>query len=210
MNFFHKYARNIRTTTRTLIAINEIENELNSKKYGLVWEEHEEAVDAQMKTHIPVFTEDESMEIATLPEAEYNFLLEGDNLHSLYLLEKTHKGKIDVIYIDPPYNTGNKDFIYNDEFVGKDDSFSHSRWLSFISERLRIAYNLLSPDGLIFLSIDDNEQAQLRLLMDDIFSEDNFVICLPRITKKSGKTTSAYDKTTIMFLCTPKENRIFL
>lgn len=195
----------------TLIAINEIENELNSKKYGLVWEEHEEAVDVQMRTHIPVFTEDESMEIAARPEAGYNFLLEGDNLHSLYLLEKTHKGKIDVIYIDPPYNTGNKDFIYNDEFVGKDDSFRHSRWLSFISERLRIAYNLLSPDGLIFLSIDDNEQAQLRLLMDDIFSEDNFVICLPRITKKSGKTTSAYAKNhDYVLVYTKREQDIFV
>lgn len=84
----------------TLIALNEIESELNSKKYGLVWEEHEEAVDVQMRTHIPVFTEDTSREIAALPDGDYNFLLEGDNLHSLYLLEKTHKGRIDVIFID--------------------------------------------------------------------------------------------------------------
>lgn len=179
----------------SLIAINEIEKELTSKKYGLVWEEHEENVDVMMKTNIPVFSEVEDKEIVGDPESEqYNFLLEGDNLHSLKLLEKTHKGKIDVIYIDPPYNTGNKDFIYNDEYVGKEDSFRHSTWLSFLSERLHIAYKLLSNDGLIFLSIDDNEQAQLKLLMDEIFSEDNFIICMPRITKKSGKTTSAYAK----------------
>lgn len=179
----------------SLMAINRIEKELTSKKYGLVWEEHQEEADKKMETHIPVFSEVPEYELV---EGEYdtafNFLLEGDNLHSLKLLEKTHKGKVDVIYIDPPYNTGNKDFIYNDEFVGREDSFRHSTWLSFLSERLRIAHKLLSPDGLIFVSIDDNEQAQLKLLMDEIFSEDNFIICMPRITKKSGKTTSAYAK----------------
>lgn len=83
----------------SLIAINQIENELTSKKYGLVWEEHEEEVDVKMRTHIPVFTEVEEKEIVGNPDSEkYNFLLEGDNLHSLKLLEKTHKGKIDVIY----------------------------------------------------------------------------------------------------------------
>lgn len=179
----------------SLIAINRIEKELTSKKYGLIWEEHQEQVDEKLETHIPVFSEAPEYE---LTEDEYNesfnFLLEGDNLYSLKLLEKTHKNKVDVIYIDPPYNTGNRDFIYNDEFVGKEDSFRHSTWLSFLSKRLRIAYKLLAPDGLIFVSIDDNEQAQLKLLMDEIFSEDNFIICMPRITKKSGKTTSAYAK----------------
>ena len=90
-----------------LIALGEIESELNAKKYGLVWEQHEEAVDVMMRTHIPVFTEDASKEITTSAGGVYNFLLEGDNLHSLRLLEKTHRGRIDVIYIDPPYNTGN-------------------------------------------------------------------------------------------------------
>ena len=83
-----------------LIALGEIESELNAKKYGLVWEQHEEAVDVQMRTHIPVFTEDAEREITAVPGGAYNFLLEGDNLHSLRLLEKTHRGRIDVIYID--------------------------------------------------------------------------------------------------------------
>lgn len=196
----------------SLIAINRIEKELTSKKYGLVWEEHQEEVDKKMETHIPVFSEILEYELI---EDEYNtsfnFLLEGDNLHSLKLLEKTHKGKVDVIYIDPPYNTGNKDFIYNDEFVGREDSFRHSTWLSFLSERLRIAHKLLSPDGLIFVSIDDNEQAQLKLLMDEIFSEDNFIICMPRITKKSGKTTSAYAKNhDYILVYTKREQDIFV
>src|SRR5699024_5684097 len=138
---------------------------LNVKKYGLLWEEHKEFIEEQMKTKIPVFVENETRKIAGNTDLdEYNFLLEGDNLHSLYLLEKTHTNKIDVIYIDPPYNTGNKDFIYNDKIVEKTDGFSHSKWLSFISKRLDIAKKLLSEKGVIFISIDDNEQAQLKLL----------------------------------------------
>lgn len=179
----------------SLMAINRIERELTAKKYGLLWEEHEEAAELQLKTHIPVFTEIEDREIVGDPESGHcNFLLEGDNLYSLGLLKKTHKGKIDVIYIDPPYNTGNKDFVYGDQYIGADDLFRHSMWLSFMAGRLRIAHSLLRRDGVIFLSIDDNEQAQLKLLMDEIFGEENFVICMPRITKKSGKTTSAYAK----------------
>lgn len=196
----------------SLMAINRIEKELTSKKYGLVWEEHQEEVDKKMETYIPVFSEVPKYElIEDENDTSFNFLLEGDNLHSLKLLEKTHRSKVDVIYIDPPYNTGNKDFIYNDEFVGREDSFRHSTWLSFISERLRIAQKLLSPDGLIFVSIDDNEQAQLKLLMDEIFSEDNFIICMPRITKKSGKTTSAYAKNhDYILVYTKREQDIFV
>lgn len=196
----------------SLMAINRIEKELTSKKYGLVWEEHQEEVDKKMETHIPVFSEVSEYELIEDEDNPFfNFLLEGDNLHSLKLLEKTHKGKVDVIYIDPPYNTGNKDFIYNDEFVGREDSFRHSTWLSFLSERLSIAHKLLSPDGLIFVSIDDNEQAQLKLLMDEIFSEDNFIICMPRITKKSGKTTSAYAKNhDYILVYTKREQDIFV
>lgn len=160
---------------KTLAAINEIENALNEKKYGLVWEKHEEAVDVKMKTHIPVFTEDKDKEISAAPGEKYNFLLEGDNLHSLRLLEKTHKGKIDVIYIDPPYNTGNKDFIYDDSYVDDEDTFRHSKWLSFMSERLQLAQTLLNNDGFIAISIDDNEYSQLKCLCDEIYGEPNYL-----------------------------------
>lgn len=160
----------------SLIAINQIENELTSKKYGLVWEEHEEEVDVKMRTHIPVFTEVEAKEIVGASESEqYNFLLEGDNLHSLKLLEKTHKGKIDVIYIDPPYNTGNKDFKYDDTFVDKLDSYKNSKWLSFMWSRLKVAHKLLSSEEIIFISIDDNELYPLKMICDEIFGEQCFV-----------------------------------
>ena len=149
---------------------------LNTKKYGLVWEEHAELVEEEMKTKIPVFVEDEERKITGNPDStDYNFLLEGDNLHSLHLLEKTHAGKIDVIYIDPPYNTGNNDFVYNDAFVDKTDGYSHSKWLSFMEKRLVIARELLSEEGVIFISIDDNEQAQLKLLCDEVFGEGNIL-----------------------------------
>ena len=167
-----------------------IEYELTKKKYGLVWEEHIERVDEELKENIPTFEEIVEKEIISDKEKSYNFLLEGDNLHSLYLLEKTHKGKIDVIYIDPPYNTGNEDFIYDDDFVEIEDGFKHSKWLSFLEKRLKIAHKLLKKEGVIFISIDDKEQAKLRMLCDEIFGEENFITCMPRRTKSSGKTTN--------------------
>lgn len=158
-------------------AITEIENALNEKKYGLVWEEHSEKVDEMLEHNIPIFVEDEKRKIVVDEEEGYNFLLEGDNLHSLKLLEKTHKGKIDVIYIDPPYNTGSKEenFNYDDNRVDKKDSFRHSKWLSFMNERLQITRNLLKDDGLICISIDENEQAPLKLLCDEIYGENNYL-----------------------------------
>jgi adenine-specific DNA-methyltransferase len=166
------------TDDNSLIAIGEIERELTSKKYGLVWEQHEEGVDVKMRTHIPVFVEDKSREIVAKPDGtDYNFLLEGDNLHSLKLLEKTHRGKIDVIYIDPPYNRGKTNFKYDDDYIVEEDGFRHSKWASFMYERLTSAKKLLSKKGLIFIHIDDNEQACLKLLMDDIFG-NNYISTL--------------------------------
>lgn len=156
-------------------AINEIENFLDEKRYGLVWEDHEEEVDVMMRTNIPVFIEEESKKIISEPDKEMNFLLEGDNLHSLYLLEKTHKGKVDVIYIDPPYNTLNEGFTYDDKKVDVNDGFRHSKWISFIEKRMRIAKNLLAPDGIIFISIDDNEYQNIKSLADEVFSNNSFV-----------------------------------
>ena len=172
--------------------LEEVINLLQTKKYGLVWEEHAEIVEEEMKTKIPVFVEDETKKIVeNLDSKNYNFLLEGDNLHSLHLLEKTHAGRIDVIYIDPPYNTGNKDFIYNDRFIDKTDGYRHSKWVSFINKRLEIARELLSDTGVILISIDDNEQAQLKLICDEVFGEENFIACITRNTN-SSKNQSLY------------------
>lgn len=146
------------------------------KKYGLVWENKPEDVEERLRDHLPVFTEVKSRAILSdSPDAPNHILIEGDNLEALTALSYTHEGKIDVIYIDPPYNTGNKDFIYNDSFVDSEDGYRHSKWLSFMNKRLRIAKRLLSDKGVIFISIDDNEQAQLKLLCDDILGERNFV-----------------------------------
>ena len=173
----------------SLIAINQIQSELCSKKYGLVWEKHEESVDVMLRDNIPVFTEDYQKELIYSDIRSCNFLLEGDNLHSLYLLEKTHKGKVDVIYIDPPYNTKNKDFVYDDVYVDVNDGFRHSKWLSFMYERLSVAKKLLSMKGCIFISIDDNEQANLKVMCDEIFGEEKFVALIPW-RKRTAKSCS--------------------
>lgn len=146
------------------------------KSYGLVWEDKPEDVEERLRDNLPVLTEvKERAIISDNPEAPNHILIEGDNLEALTALTYTHAGKIDVIYIDPPYNTGNKDFVYNDSFVDSEDSYRHSKWLSFMSKRLHIAKKLLSDRGVIFISIDDNEQAQLKLLCDTILGGSNFI-----------------------------------
>lgn len=183
LNTISEIKKNI-TDEKMLTNLSMIENELTKKKYGLIWEEHEERVDKELETQIPTFEEIKDKEIVSNPNEKFNFLLEGDNLHSLYLLEKTHKEKIDIIYIDPPYNTGNNDFTYGDETLSKEDEYKHSKWLSFMERRLMIAKNLLSDKGFLFISIDDNEFANLKLLCDSIFGEENFISTLHWKKKK--------------------------
>lgn len=146
-----------------------------------------EKVVVDCETRLPVLAEIDKKKIQKSKESDPTHLvIEGDNYHALSVLNYTHMGKIDIIYIDPPYNTGNKDFIYNDRFVDREDSFRHSKWLSFMAHRLRLAKNLLAETGVIFISIDDNEQAHLRLLCNQIFGEENFAGCVCRAT---GTTT---------------------
>lgn len=176
-------------TAQLLAYIADIEKDIKGKKYGLVFEEHREGIDEVLANNLPVLTEDTDLFIDN--GGQMNFLIEGDNLASLKLLEKTHKGKIDLIYIDPPYNTGNKDFVYDDRFVDSNDTFRHSKWLSFMEKRLQIARNLLSEKGVIFISIDDNEQSQLKLLCDSIFNEQKFV-ALFQWRKRTAKSDVPY------------------
>jgi len=162
------------------------------KTYGLVWENSTEDAFEQLKTQLPILREVKDRQIVNDTETKHypnHILIEGENLQALVALTYTHAGMIDVIYIDPPYNTGNKDFVYNDSFVDTEDTYRHSKWLSFMEKRLKIAKTLLSEKGVIFISIDDNEQANVELLCNEVFGEKNRISKLPRITKSSGKTT---------------------
>lgn len=154
---------------------------LNEKKmYGLVWENHEEAVEEQLREQLPVFREvPERRILSDDADVPNHIIIEAENLHALVALTYTHAGKIDVMYLDPPYNTGNKDFVYNDSYVDSEDSYRHSKWLSFMEKRLKIAKTLLSDKGVVFISIDDNEQANLKLLCDEVFGQENFVALIP-------------------------------
>lgn len=167
-----------------------IEKLESRKKYGLIWDEErtKEQFEKESENALPVLKEVKGKEIKTDPSKPVNILIEGDNYHALSVLNYTHQGKIDVIYIDPPYNTGKKkEFKYNDDWVEKEDSYRHSKWLSFMSKRLCLAKKLLKEEGVIFISIDDNEFAQLKVLCDEIFGEQNFVDCISWEKKSSAK-----------------------
>lgn len=164
----------------------------SQKKYGLVWEDKPEEIETRLVDELPVLTEvPERAIVSDSPDAPNHILIEGDNLEALTALAYTHEGKIDVIYIDPPYNTGNKDFVYNDSFVDAEDSFRHSKWLSFMNRRLRLAKGLLSDNGFIFISISDIEIAQLNLLCKEIFGEQNFVADLVWSNKEGGGSSDS-------------------
>ena len=173
-------------TGNLLSYLSDLEKDVNGKKYGLVFEEHREEIDEVLDTHTPVLTEDKDLFIDN--GGQMNFLIEGDNLASLKLLEKTHKGKIDLIYIDPPYNRGKTDFVYDDDFVVNEDTFRHSKWISFMKSRLEVAKRLLAETGLVFISIDDNEVAALKLLCDEVFGADFFINLFVWQRNSSAKT----------------------
>lgn len=159
----------------------------SQKKYGLVWEDKPEDVEQRMLNEQPVLVEvPERAIISNDAEAPNHILIEGDNLEVLTALSYSHAGMIDVIYIDPPYNTGNKDFVYNDSFVDKEDGYRHSKWLSFMNKRLKIAKGLLSDKGVLFISIDDNEFAQLKMLCNEILGEENHISTLATIMNLKG------------------------
>ncbi|WP_139517968.1 site-specific DNA-methyltransferase [Helicobacter pylori] len=156
-----------------------------------------------------------------------HILIKGDNLDALKILKQSYSEKIKMIYIDPPYNTKNNNFIYDDDFSQSNEevlktldyskekldyiknlfgSKCHSGWLSFMYPRLLLAKDLLKQDGVIFISIDDNEAAQLKLLCDEIFGEGNFVVEMPRLTKKAGKSTNQIAKNHDYVLCYQKNS----
>jgi adenine-specific DNA-methyltransferase len=153
--------------------VKEIKKLEKRKRYGLVWEDKPEKVAELCKEKFPVLKEDSTKEIKIDNNKPVNILIEGDNYHALSVLNYTHKGKIDVIYIDPPYNTGNKDFSYNDKYVDKEDTYRHSKWISFIMKRLKLARGLLKHSGVIFISIGEQEVHNLRHICDELFGENS-------------------------------------
>ncbi|MDD4928976.1 MAG: site-specific DNA-methyltransferase [Gallionella sp.] len=157
---------------------------LTRQKLGLYWEasaiERDAALNADLV--LPRLVEELSCSPSPQPPlpqagegwgeggfAHRNLIIEGDNYDALRLLRATHNGKIRVIYIDPPYNTGNKDWVYNDHYVGANDRWRHSQWLEFLYRRLTLARDLLTPDGVILVSINDENRSRLELLMDEVF-----------------------------------------
>lgn len=171
-------------TARLLSYLSELEKDVNGKKYGLVFEEHREKIDDELATHLPVLSEEKDLFIDN--GGQMNFLIEGDNLASLKLLEKTHKGKIDLIYIDPPYNTGASNWIYDNNYVDGNDLFKHSKWLSMMKSRLEIARRLLTTKGVLICAIDENESATLRLLLDEVFGVNYEYDCITIVHNPRG------------------------
>lgn len=151
----------------------ELKNIKKSKRYGLVWEDKPEDVVERCKSELPLLKEVTSCRISKTDDDLHHILIEGDNFHALSTLAYTHAGKIDVIYIDPPYNTGATDWKYNNNYVDGNDSYRHSKWLSFINNRLRIAKRLLKKDGVICLTIDDYELPNIWMLLNETFGEFN-------------------------------------
>lgn len=202
----YSYISQIDNDEKTGVLLNylrEIERDVKRKKYGLVFEEHRESIDELLETHAPVLTEEKNLFINH--GDPMNFLIEGDNLAALRLLEKTHKEKIDIIYIDPPYNTGGNDFIYNDTIVDSEDSFRHSKWLSFMNERLILARRLMCATGVIFISIGEQEVASLKLLCDSIMGEENFITIFTR-QMKSGGAKGKYYTPSVDYILTYAKN----
>ena len=142
-------------------------------RFGLVWERDE--IDHDLSVNNDFVALDWDAELSCGAGPQRNLIIEGDNFDALRTLRMTHAGRVKCIYIDPPYNTGNRDFIYNDRFVDKEDSYRHSKWLEFMYRRLELAKELLREDGVIFVSIDDNEVFHLGLLMEQVFGAANFI-----------------------------------
>ena len=143
---------------------------LKKNYLGLVFEDKPEDIMTQCRENVPVLKEVKARRIVSDDQNQNNLLIEGDNYHSLSVLNYTHKKNIDLIYIDPPYNTGANNWKYNNDYVDKEDEYRHSKWLSLMRHRLNLAKNLLKDDGVLICAIDDNEQAHISVLIESIFS----------------------------------------
>lgn len=193
-----------------------LHQQIKKRRYGLTWIDVPEAFDPESGNKIPVLEEVKEKSFTDGSNKPTHILIEGNNYHALTCLQYTHKGKIDVIYIDPPYNTGSDGFTYKDKRiltqypdgtpVPKDHPLRHSYWLSFMQKRLELAKNLLSDDGVIFISIDDNEQANLKLLCDRVLDSCNFINCFQwEKTQHFGRQKINYYSNCEYVLCYAKK-----
>lgn len=142
-----------------------LEKRDRTKKLGLVWERDEIDADAAVDANFITCQIDTDLSDKAAPWE--NMVIEGDNFDALRWLRMTHSGKVKCIYIDPPYNTGNKDWVYNDRYMSAEDRFRQSTWLEFLYRRLTLARDLLAEDGVLLVSINDDQRALLELMMDE-------------------------------------------
>lgn len=170
----------------------EINRLKKNKKYGLVWEHKKEQVIEDFETQQPYLQEVTEKRIENAPGEPTNLIIEGDNFEALSILNYTHAGKVDVIYIDPPYNTGAKDWVYNNDYVDENDAFRHSKWINMMSARLELAKNLLRETGFIVCAIDHYELFGLGLLMDEIFGEENRLGVIAVVHKSEGRNQEKF------------------
>lgn len=195
---------------------NKLNRAIKNQKFGLTWINIPEGFEKESEKKLPLLEEVPSNCIDLDSALEPNILIEGDNFHSLTCLNYSHKDDIDIIYIDPPYNTGGDDFYYKDKRVfdkypdgkkvEKDDPARHSKWLSFMEKRLRLARGLLKRDGIIFISIGDDELANLKLLCNQIYGEKNFLGQVSRIQKK-GSDLGDFFKPTVDYILAYAKNK---
>ncbi len=184
---------NNQTKEKLLAEIERLKKELKKKKkYGLVWENKPEDVVEMCIEKLPVLKEVKGKEIITDKNKPVNLLIEGDNYHALSVLNYTHAGKIDVIYIDPPYNTGARDWKYNNDYVDSEDGFRHSKWINMMSSRLNLARKLLTEKGIIVIAVDHNELFNLGLLCDQVFREENRLGIVAVVHKSEGRNQEKF------------------
>jgi len=182
--------------------------QLEKHRYGLVWEDKLEDVAEQCEQMLPVLHEEISKEISFDESKPNNILIEGDNYHALYTLNFTHKRKVDVIYIDPPYNTGNKSWRYNNNYVDKEDRYRHSKFIAFMNKRLRLSKQLLKDNGILICAIDDYEMASIKLLLDDIFNEENRLGTLVVVHNPGGRQDEKFFPTAHEYMLVYAKNSL--
>jgi adenine-specific DNA-methyltransferase len=173
---------------------------LKKNNLGLVFEDKPEDVVEQAKTKVPVLKEVIKNRLVLGDEYPNNLMIEGDNYLALSVLNYTHKKNIDLIYIDPPFNTGARDWKYNNDYVDSEDTYRHSKWLSFMRHRLNLAKELLKDDGFIVCAIDHNELFTLGVLMDKIFGEQNRIGIVSVVHKPEGRNQEKFFGTSNEFM----------